>query len=117
MKALAVMTKANLLQRDPADAGPCVFGPHLAQMGKWFSVAPRYRIDIQRPSRPAPRPRSPHILTLYPSASGGEKCVYIGCRNSAQPLDTRSGSVCVCPGAIYTATGKILLSDLGPDVN
>ena len=50
----------------------------------------------------------PYTVTL--TVREGSEVVYIGCRNSAQPLGHTFRI-----GMPFTATGKILLSDLGPD--
>lgn len=105
---LAVMTELDLLARS-AD-GTLRIGPHSLRWANGFlshldivstfndHLAQRHDLD-------------PYTVTL--TVREGGEVVYIGCRNSAQPLGHtfRIGMRLPAP---FTATGKILLSDLGP---
>lgn len=106
---LAVMTELDLIARS-AD-GNLHIGPHslrwangfLSQLDivSTFNEHLAYRHDLD-----------PYTVTL--TVREGAEVVYIGCRNSAQPLGHtfRIGMRLPAP---FTATGKMLLSDLGPD--
>ena len=105
---LAVMVELDLLAKS-AD-GTLRIGPHSLRWANGFlshldivstfheQLAERHDLD-------------PYTVTL--TVREGGEVVYIGCRNSAQPLGHtfRIGMRLPAP---FTATGKILLSDLGP---
>lgn len=105
---LAVMVELDLLAKS-AD-GTLRIGPHSLRWANGFlshldivstfndHLAQRHDLD-------------PYTVTL--TVREGGEVVYIGCRNSAQPLGHtfRIGMRLPAP---FTATGKILLSDLGP---
>lgn len=106
---LAVMLELNLISK--AEDGSFGVGQHSllwtnAFLSQLNIVSTFQEYLAQRPDLDA------YTVTL--TVRDGDEVVYIGCRNSSQPLgySFRIGMRLPAP---FTATGKMLLADLSPD--
>ncbi|WP_333629752.1 IclR family transcriptional regulator [Agrobacterium cavarae] len=103
---LAVMSELDLVARSPD--GTLKIGPHPLRWANAFlsqlDVVTTFQEVLARD-----RKLDPYTVTL--TVREGAEVVYVGCRNSDQPLGQtfRIGMRLAAP---FTATGKILLSDL-----
>lgn len=107
---LSVMTELNLLVKN--DDGRFTTGAHPMRWANSF-LGQMDIVSIFRNYFAADLELAPYTVTL--TIRDHDEVVYIGCRNSDQPLG-HSFRIGMRLPAPYTATGKMLLSELPDDV-
>ncbi|MGU3575184.1 IclR family transcriptional regulator [Brucellaceae bacterium C25G] len=107
---LSVMTELNLLNKN--DDGRFTTGAHPMRWANSF-LGQMDIVSIFRNYFSAEQTLAPYTVTL--TVRDHDEVVYIGCRNSDQPLG-HSFRIGMRLPAAFTATGKMFLSELSDDI-